>query len=276
MKNSKLLDIILIQKEMKNSIEDNIDSLLQSVQKITIKNTTIVTLHELSYLKYIGITKEEKNKKFAVNLKSRIIEKFCIAAKNKKIYLVLPFYEVSRKIFYNTTIIISPNGKIISKYRKRNIPNEICYEEKYYFSSSNNSHPIVKVNGINVGLMICWDQWYSKSYNELSKKKADLIICPTAIGTAFDKNIKISLPNEKDKWINTIVANSLMINTPIVVVNRIGKEIKNNKKIDFWGSSFITNANGDIIYKADNKEGSHKITLDINAEQKYQKMWGFR
>ena len=124
--------------------------------------------------------------------------------------------------------------------------------------------------------MICWDQWYSKSYNELSKKKADLIICPTAIGTAFDNNIKISLPNEKDKWINTIVANSLMINTPIVVVNRIGKEIKNNKKIDFWGSSFITNANGDIIYKADNKEGSHKITLDINAEQKYQKMWGFR
>jgi len=276
MKNSKLLDIILIQKEMKNSIEDNIDSLLQSVQKITIKNTTIVTLHELSYLKYIGITKEEKNKKFAVNLKSRIIEKFCIAAKNKKIYLVLPFYEVSRKIFYNTTIIISPNGKIISKYRKRNIPNEICYEEKYYFSSSNNSHPIVKINDINVGLMICWDQWYSKSYNELSKKNADLIICPTAIGTAFDNNIKISLPNEKDKWINTIVANSLMINTPIVVVNRIGKEIKNNKKIDFWGSSFITNANGDIIYKADNKEGSHKITLDINAEQKYQKMWGFR
>ena len=276
MKNSKLLDIILIQKEMKNSIEDNIDSLLQSVQKITIKNTTIVTLHELSYLKYIGITKEEKNKKFAVNLKSRIIEKFCIAAKNKKIYLVLPFYEVSRKIFYNTTIIISPNGKIISKYRKRNIPNEICYEEKYYFSSSNNSHPIVKVNGINVGLMICWDQWYSKSYNELSKKNADLIICPTAIGTAFDKNKKISLPNEKDKWINTIVANSLMINTPVVVVNRIGKEIKKNKKIDFWGSSFITNANGDIVHKADNKEGSHKITLDINAEQKYQKMWGFR
>ena len=144
------------------------------------------------------------------------------------------------------------------------------------FSSSNNSHPIVKINDINVGLMICWDQWYSKSYNELSKKNADLIICPTAIGTAYYKNKKISLPNEKDKWINTIVANSLMINTPVVVVNRIGKEIKKNKKIDFWGSSFITNANGDILYKADNKEGSHRITLDIHAEQKYQKIWGFR
>ena len=276
MSNNKLLDIILIQKKMKSSIEDNIDSLLQSVQKISIKNTTIVVFHELSYLKYIGITKEKNNKSFAVNLKSEIIKKFRISAKDKKIYLVLPFYEVSRNIFYNTTVIISPNGRIISKYRKRNIPNEICYEEKYYFSSSNNRFPIVKINGVNVGLMICWDQWYSESYNELSKKNADLIICPTAIGTAFDKNKKISLPNEKDKWINTIVANSLMINTPVVVVNRIGKEIKKNKKIDFWGSSFITNANGDILYKADNKEGSHKITLDIHAEQKYQKIWGFR
>ena len=276
MRNNKLLDIILIQKKMKSSIENNIDSLLQSVQKLNIKNTTIVAFHELSYLKYIGITKEENNKDFAVNLKSEIIEKFCIAAKDKKVYLVLPFYEVSRNIFYNTAIIISPTGRIISKYRKRNIPNEICYEEKYYFSSSNNRFPIIKINDFNVGLMICWDQWYSKSYNELSKKNADLIICPTAIGTAYYKNKKISLPNEKDKWINTIVANSLMINTPVVVVNRIGKEIKKNKKIDFWGSSFITNANGDILYKADNKECSHKVTLDIHTEQKYQKLWGFR
>ena len=61
MKNNKLLDIILIQKKMKSSIEDNIDSLLQSIKKISIKNTTIVVFHELSYLKYIGINKEKNN-----------------------------------------------------------------------------------------------------------------------------------------------------------------------------------------------------------------------
>ena len=85
MKNNKLLDIILIQKKMKSSIEDNIDSLLQSIKKISIKNTTIVVFHELSYLKYIGITKEKNNKSFAVNLKSEIIKKFRISAKDKKI-----------------------------------------------------------------------------------------------------------------------------------------------------------------------------------------------
>ena len=275
MTKDNLIDIVLIQKKMQSNLQDNINSLLGSISKIKVNKTTIITLHELSYLQYIGITKESKNKNLAIQLKSEIIKKFCDIAKMKEIYLVFPFYEINNYNYYNTTIVISPKGKIILKYRKKNIPNEICYEEKYYFSPSSNSFPITKINGYNIGLMTCWDQWHSLSYNKLFKKNVDLIICPTAIGTAFNGNKKISLPNEKQKWINVIVANSLMINTPIVVSNRIGKETKKGKMINFWGSSFITNANGDILYMADNKQCMHKIRLNLNNKQKYQKMWGF-
>ena len=48
MRNNKLLDIILIQKKMKSSIEDNIDTLLQSIKKVSIKNTTNVVIHKQS------------------------------------------------------------------------------------------------------------------------------------------------------------------------------------------------------------------------------------
>ena len=80
---------------------------------------------------------------------------------------------------------------------------------------------------------------------EQFKKDADLIICPTAIGTAYYKNKKISLPNEKDKWINTIVANSLMINTPVVVVNRIGKD---ENGFEFPGHSSFFDGLGTVSY----------------------------
>tara|TARA_B100001564_G_scaffold8996_1_gene7639 strand:- start:242 stop:1072 length:831 start_codon:yes stop_codon:yes gene_type:complete len=275
MTKDNLIDIILIQKKIGNNIQDNINSLIGSILKVKVNKTTIITLHELSYLRYIAITKESKNKNLAIPLKSKTIKNFCNIAKIKGIYLVFPFYEINNDKYYNTTIIISPEGKIILRYRKRNIPNEICYEEKYYFSSSMNRFPVTKINGFNIGLMTCWDQWYSTSYNELFKKNVDLIICPTAIGTAFNGNKKTSLLNEKQKWINIIVANSLMINTPIVVPNRIGKETKKEKMINFWGSSFITNANGDILYMADNKQCMHKITMDLNDKQKYRKIWGF-
>ena len=124
--------------------------------------------------------------------------------------------------------------------------------------------------------MTCWDQWYSDSYNKLSKKNADLILCPTSIGSAYNGKKNISMSGEKKKWRNVIVANSLMINTPIVIINRIGNESRNNKRINFWGASFITNANGEISYQADNKKTIHKHTINLMSKQKYQKLWGFK
>ena len=76
--------------------------------------------------------------------------------------------------FYNSLILISPTGNIISIYRKRNIPSEPCYEEEYYFSSSRNQFPVIKIGKYNIGLMICWDQWHAESYIQLKKLKADI------------------------------------------------------------------------------------------------------
>ena len=72
--------------------------------------------------------------------------------------------------------------------------------------------------------MICWDQWHSRNYNKLSEKNVDLILCPTSIGYASHNDYAFTLENEKKKWINVITSNSLMINTPIVIANRIGVE----------------------------------------------------
>ena len=272
---NKLIDIIVIQETIDIDIQKNIDKFFNAISKIKVKNTTIAVLHELSYLKYIAINKNKKNKLFAIKDNSVIIDKFCDLAKSKNIYILFPFYEVFRSKYYNTSILISSSGKIIAKYRKRNIPNETCYEEDYYFNKLKNEFPVVTINGFNIGLMICWDQWYSNSYIKLSKKNVDLILCPTSIGYAYCNSINISMSEEKTKWRNTIVANSLMINTPIVVVNRIGNEACRNKKINFWGSSFVTNGNGDITYLAGNKRTLHRHTIDLSTKRKYQKLWGF-
>ena len=42
-----------------------------------------------------------------------------------------------------------------------------------------------------------------------------------------------------------------MINTPIIISNRIGNETEFNQSssIDFWGSGFITDSSGNIVKK---------------------------
>jgi N-carbamoylputrescine amidase len=189
---------------------------------------------------------------------------------------VFPFYEQTTKNYYNTAIVISPVGKIIGKYHKKYLPNELCYHEKYYFSESSKPSFVIDIGICKIGIMICWDQWHSELYSQLNKLGADLILCPTAIGKTYIDKKLISLPNEKLKWKMVIQANSLMNNIPVVVVNRIGNESKKNRRINFWGSSFITNADGDIIAEALDKAKVIKCTIDLSYRRKAIQKWLFK
>ena len=76
-------------------------------------------------------------------------------------------------------------------------------------------------------------------------------------------------------WKMVMQANSLMYNIPIVVVNRIGVESSINRKIRFWGSSFITNHSGQIIQELKSKAGVMNCEIDTKERKIHQKKWGF-
>jgi len=280
MKNLKVssldkIDIVIIQKKISNDSVINLQEFLILIKKIKVVRQTIVVLHELSFLNYFCIEKNLINRKLSIKTNSRIIneiKKLCI---EKNIFLVFPFYERTTKNYYNTAIVISPIGKIIGKYHKKYLPNELCYHEKYYFSESSKPSFVIDIGICKIGIMICWDQWHSEPYSQLNKLGADLILCPTAIGKTYIDKKLISLPNEKLKWKMVIQANSLMNNIPVVVVNRIGNESKKNRHIDFWGSSFITNADGDIITEALDKAKVIKSTIDLSYRRQAIQKWLF-
>ena len=189
--------------------------------------------------------------------------------------MCISFFRKSKKNFFNTVIIINPNGKIIQKYNKKNIPSEKCYEEDYYFDTPKNNFKTFDILNYKIGILICWDQWHLNSYQFFQRERVNLIICPTAIGNARIDNKLISLRNEKDKWFEIIKANSLMINTPIIISNRIGRESMANRSITFWGCSFITNSNGDIVKKCPKGESALSHKIFINDQITSKRMWNF-
>ena len=123
--------------------------------------------------------------------------------------------------------------------------------------------------------MLCWDQWYSRSYTELAKLGADIILCPTSIGHTYNNNKKITLPNEREMWEKIIQANSLMNNIPVVISNRFGRESSGKRTILFWGSSFITDADGKIIAKASNNQTLIRKTINLSDRKKSIQKWQF-
>lgn len=271
----KYLDLVILQYKPVSDQSKNIEHIDYLLNKYAIKKYSCVVCPELSLQDYFCITKDVNKFKNAISINSKIIKSLKDICNKYKIYLCVTIFEKSRDKYYNTAVIINTYGKIIKKYRKKNIPSEICYEEKYYFDGPTNDYELFSIDDFRVGILICWDQWHSDAYQKLKKKNVDCIICPTAIGTCRYKNTEILIANEKKKWINVIEANSLMINTPIAIVNRIGVEKQNDKQIIFWGMSFVTNPHGTSQKKSAKKESVIKHTIFKKDAISAKKMWNF-
>ena len=270
------INLILLQYQPLDNVSDNISKIELLLKKNNVKENTLVVCPELSLQRYVCITKTKKNISNAISLDSEEISLIKNIAIKYRIFLCITIFEKLKKKYFNTALIINPEGNIIKKYHKKNIPSEICYEESYYFDKSNNGYQSFSVGVFKIGILICWDQWHSSAYLELKKKDVNLIICPTAIGTCFHKNKKIQITNEKKKWINVIEANSLMNNIPVVVANRIGTEQQKDSSIKFWGSSFITDAHGTSLKRCKLKQDIIKYRFYKKEQISIKKMWNFQ
>ena len=275
MSNSKYLNTITLQYKPVDDPKKNIKIIESLICNQKIYKNTLVICPELSIQPYICIRKNKKLFNKAIELKSLVVDELKAICKKYEIYLCITIFRKDKFDYYNTAIIIDPRGYIVEQYNKKNIPSEKCYEEKYYFKNSSNKFKYFNIGTYKIGIIICWDQWHYCSYLSMKRYDVNLIICPTAIGHCKVGGKIINIQGEKDKWLNVIKANSLMINTPIIISNRIGKEVNQSSSIDFWGSSFITDSSGNIVKKCRINQSvmRHKITQNDQITSK--KMWNF-
>ena len=66
-----------------------------------------------------------------------------------------------------------------------------------------------------------------------------------------------------------------MINTPMIVANRIGNEREVNQTIRFWGNSFITDSNGDIMKKCQSRQSVVGHKIDLRDQNTAKRSWDF-
>lgn len=134
---------------------------------------------------------------------------------------------------YNSALFIDRLGYIAANYRKIHLWGEM---EHSYFTPGKDWAPLVTINGVNVGVLICYDVEFPEATRILALRGADIIAVPTAIA---------SLGN-----INSVVVPARALENGIFVcyVNRRGKE---DNGVEFHGGSTIAGPNGEIIAMMD-------------------------
>jgi N-carbamoylputrescine amidase len=101
---------------------------------------------------------------------------------------------------------------------------------------------------------------------------------PTAIG--WDKN---DTPDEQkrqhDAWLTIQRSHAVANSLPVVVANRCGFEaspIDGDPGIQFWGQSFITGPQGEILAQASaDKEQNLIVELDLERTEQIKRIWPY-
>ena len=163
---------------------------------------------------------------------------------------------------YNTAIVVSPAGELVSRTRKLHIPVTAGYYEDHYFRpgpAGDDPFPLVGVDGAQLGCPTCWDQWFPELARAYSLRGGEVIVYPTAIGSEPDHPGFDTEP----LWHQVIVANGIMSGTFMIAVNRIGTE----PPLTFYGSSFISDPYGRVLVQAPRDEPA-VLVADLDLDQR--------
>lgn len=200
-----------------------------------------------------------------------LLEHFRTVAKNLKVVLPISFFERANTVYYNSVMVIDANGQQLGVYRKMHIPDGPGYQEKFYFSPGDSGFKVWTTHYAKIGVGICWDQWFPEAARIMTLQGADVLLYPTAIGSEPQDPTLDSCAH----WQRVMQGHAAANIIPVGAANRTGKELGKTCEINFYGSSFISGCEGEILTSADRDTETVLIaTFDLTAIRAKRTLWG--
>lgn len=265
-----------IQMPFTSSARENIDRTSHWVEQAAKQGAQVVVPSELFQSLYFCTQQEEKWFEYATSVaQSPSVLAMQKLAKALKVYIPCSFFECDGPHTYNSLAMIDDAGDVMGVYRKSHIPDGPGYQEKYYFKPGDTGFKVWSTPYGNLGVGICWDQWFPEAARMMMLQGADILLYPTAIGSEpYDDALDTSAI-----WQRAMQGHSVSNAVPVLAANRIGTERTNSKfggeEQIFYGHSFITDHTGAIIQDLDAEEGLVMSTFDFESLKHYRSGWGF-
>jgi len=272
----------IIQDSASDDTAEILAATIDRVREAAARGAQIVCLKELFNAPYF--CKAQKCERFdiAEPIPGPTTDRMQSLAKELGIVLVVPLFErQARGVYRNSAAIIDADGSLLGVYRKMHIPDDPLYYEKYYFTPGESATDdridsigqvakqasgfrVWKTRYANIGVLICWDQWYPEAARITSLLGADILFYPTAIGWHPAEKSEFGQA-QVEAWRTMqrshAIANGVFVASP----NRVGHEDEaGTDGIDFFGNSFIADPFGRIRAEA----GTDPAILIANCDPK--------
>lgn len=271
--------VAAVQMKCSKSVEKNIAHAEELVRQAAAKGAEIVLLPELFERPYFCQERRYEYYEYAQTAEENpAVRHFSRVAAELGIVIPVSFYEKEVNNTYNSVAVLDTDGKNLGIYRKTHIPDDHYYQEKFYFTPGDTGFKVFDTRFGTIGVGICWDQWFPETARGMALKGAEILFYPTAIGSEPILECD-SMPH----WRRCMTGHAACNLMPVVAANRIGTEEvvpcaengNQSSALTFYGSSFITDATGEVVEEMDRvTEGFILHSFDLDELESERKSWG--
>ena len=155
-------------------VEDNVRHSISLIERAVERGAELVVLPELSNSGYMFNSREEA---FALSEPipdGPTVKAWSEIASRHKLHLVAGICERDGAKLFNSAVLIGPNG-YIGTFRKVHLWNE----ENLYFEPGDLGFPVYHTAIGRIGMAICYDGWFPKTYRLAALQGADIVCVPT-------------------------------------------------------------------------------------------------
>ncbi len=269
----------IVQHSFKEDVDANRVRNLTAIENLAADGARLVVLSELHDSLYFCQTEDVDNFSYAQCIPGDFTEFYSEAAAANNVVLVTSVFERRAPgLYHNTAIVFDSDGSIAGKYRKMHIPDDPGFYEKFYFAPGDMGFNPIETSLGKLGVLVCWDQWYPEAARLMALAGAEILIYPTAIGWNPDDDAE-ERARQREAWITVQRGHAVANGLPVVTVNRTGFEEDPSGQtsgIDFWGSSFVSGPQGELLYLApDNAQAEVIIDVDRERTENVRQWWPF-
>ncbi len=227
----------VVYKDIETNMK-TIETMLKDV------NADIVVLPELALTGYYFKEKEGLAGLSEESRMAPMIERLCSIASKEDVAIVIGLGEVQGDALYNTAYLIDHTG-VIGKHRK------IHLTDIESFFTAGESIDVFEVKGVKIGLSICFDTWFPEMFRSLVSKGADIVMVPANFGGPWTLDV--------------LKVRALENSIPVVLSNRIGKEMIEGSEEYFRGESMVVDGFGNPLLRAFDQPQIGIVELDVQA-----------
>lgn len=269
----------LIQQHKTADIAENRSRLAAEIRRAAAEGAQLIVNQELHDSLYFCQHEDVDLFDLAIDLDGEAPKLYSSLARECGVVIVTSLFERRAPgIYHNTSIVYDTDGSEAGRYRKTHIPDDPGFYEKFYFTPGDlDIHPINTSLG-KLGVLVCWDQWYPEAARLMALRGAEMLIYPTAIGWQ-DNDPADEKERQLEAWKTVQRGHAVANGLPVIAVNRVGHESDPSgltSGITFWGSSFVTGPQGELIHVAPtDREETTIVDINLRRSEDVRRWWPF-